>query len=126
LLVFIDDATGKLMQLRFCERETSSYSTVCAGISRPTAVPLPSTRQDTVFRMNRDAQGGQGMTRSVVLLAELNIEIICANSIQLRAGGTVNRTLQTAGEELRLDVSRHGMATRSSLSAASPTTCIAG
>jgi hypothetical protein len=36
LLVFIDDATGKLM-----------HSTVCAGISKPTAVPLPFTRTST-------------------------------------------------------------------------------
>ena len=39
----------------------------------------------SVFRINRDAQGGQGMTQFGRALAELNIEIICANSSQARA-----------------------------------------
>jgi hypothetical protein len=48
LLVFIDDATLKLMQLRFVPSEsTSSYFDCSRGISRPTAVPLPSTRTST-------------------------------------------------------------------------------
>ena len=48
LLVFIDDATGKLMQLRFVPSEsTSSYFDCLRGISTPTAAPLPSTRTST-------------------------------------------------------------------------------
>jgi hypothetical protein len=35
----------------------------------------------SVFRINRDAQGGSGMTQFGRALAELNIEIICANDI---------------------------------------------
>src|SRR4051794_38562025 len=50
----------------------------------------------TVFRVNRpDAMGGSGMTQFGRALAELNIEILCANSSQ--AKGRVeraNRTLQ--------------------------------
>jgi len=50
----------------------------------------------TVFQVNKpDAQGGQGMTQFGRALAELNIEILCANSSQ--AKGRVeraNRTLQ--------------------------------
>jgi hypothetical protein len=59
----------------------------------------------SVFRINRDAQGGSGMTQFGRALAELNIEIICANSSQ--AKGRVeraNRTLQDRlVKELRLE-----------------------
>jgi hypothetical protein len=34
-----------------------------------------------VFRINRDAKGGSGMTQFGRALAELNIEIICANPL---------------------------------------------
>lgn len=58
-----------------------------------------------VFRINREAQGGSGMTQFGRALAELNIEIICANSSQ--AKGRVkraNRTLQDRlVKELRLE-----------------------
>jgi uncharacterized protein (TIGR03435 family) len=59
----------------------------------------------SVFRINRDAQGGSGITQFGRALAELNIEIICANSSQ--AKGRVeraNRTLQDRlVKELRLE-----------------------
>ena len=59
----------------------------------------------SIFRVNRpEAKGGQGMTQFGRALAELNIEIICANSSQ--AKGRVeraNRTLQDRlVKELRL------------------------
>ena len=59
----------------------------------------------TVFRVAKpDTKGGQGMTQFGRALAELNIEIICANSSQ--AKGRVeraNRTLQDRlVKELRL------------------------
>ena len=60
----------------------------------------------SVFRVNKpDAKGGSGMTQFGRALAELNIEIICANSSQ--AKGRVeraNRTLQDRlVKELRLE-----------------------
>lgn len=49
----------------------------------------------TVFRINREARGGAGMTQFGRALAELNIEIICANSSQAKGCvERVNRTLQ--------------------------------
>ena len=58
-----------------------------------------------MFRMNRDAQGGQGMTQFGRALAELNIEIICANSSQAKGRvERINRTLQDRlVKALRLD-----------------------
>jgi transposase len=107
LLVFIDDATGKLMQLRFVPSEsTSSYFDCLRGYLEAHGCPVAFySDKHTVFRMNRDAQGGQGMTQFGRALAELNIEIICANSSQAKGRvERVNRTLQDRlVKELRLD-----------------------
>ncbi len=106
LLVFIDDATGKLMQLRFVPSEsTSSYFDCLRGYLEAHGCPVAFySDKHTVFRMNRDAQGGQGMTQFGRALAELNIEIICANSSQAKGRvERVNRTLQDRlVKELRL------------------------
>jgi hypothetical protein len=59
----------------------------------------------TVFRINRsNAPGGTGITQFGRALAELNIEIICANSSQAKGRvERVNRTLQDRlVKELRL------------------------
>ncbi len=107
LLVFIDDATGKLMQLRFVSSEsTSSYFDCLRGYLQAHGCPVAFySDKHTVFRINRDAKGGQGMTQFGRALAELNIEIMCANSSQAKGRvERVNRTLQDRlVKELRLD-----------------------
>jgi hypothetical protein len=108
LLVFIDDATGKLMQLRFAPSEnTSSYFDCLRGYLETHGCPVAFySDKHTVFRVNKpDAQGGSGMTQFGRALAELNIEIICANSSQAKGRvERVNRTLQDRlVKELRLD-----------------------
>src|ERR1700688_4562479 len=107
LLVFIDDATGKLMQLRFVPSEsTSSYFDCLRGYLDAPGCPVAFySDKHTVFRINRDAKGGAGMTQFGRALAELNIEIICANSSQAKGRvERVNRTLQDRlVKELRLD-----------------------
>lgn len=107
LLVFIDDATSKLMQLRFVPSEsTDSYFAALDGYLTRHGCPTAFySDKHTVFRVNRpDAKGGSGMTQFGRALAELNIEILCANSSQ--AKGRVeraNRTLQDRlVKELRL------------------------
>jgi hypothetical protein len=98
LLVFIDDATSKLMQLRFVPSEsTDSYFAALDGYLTTHGCPTAFySDKHTVFHVNRpDAKGGSGMTQFGRALAELNIEILCANSSQ--AKGRVeraNRTLQ--------------------------------
>jgi hypothetical protein len=107
LLVFIDDATSKLMQLRFVPSEsTSSYFDCLRGYLDAHGCPVAFySDKHTVFRINRDAQGGPGMTQFGRALAELNIEIMCANSSQAKGRvERVNRTLQDRlVKELRLD-----------------------
>jgi hypothetical protein len=107
LLVFIDDATSKLMQLRFVPSEsTDSYFGALQGYLNDHGCPVAFySDKHTVFRVNKpDAKGGSGMTQFGRALAELNIEILCANSSQ--AKGRVeraNRTLQDRlVKELRL------------------------
>ena len=107
LLVFIDDATSKLMQLRFVPSEsTDSYFAALKEYVNEHGCPVAFySDKHTVFRVNKpDAKGGSGMTQFGRALAELNIEILCANSSQ--AKGRVeraNRTLQDRlVKELRL------------------------
>jgi hypothetical protein len=98
LIVFIDDATSKVMQLRFVPSEsTDSYFEVLRGYLDVHGCPVAFySDKHSVFRINKpEVKGGQGMTQFGRALAELNIEILCANSSQ--AKGRVeraNRTLQ--------------------------------
>lgn len=107
LLVFIDDATSTLMELRFVKSEsTFSYFEALEGYlfqhGRPVAF---YSDKHSVFRVAKQgAKSGHGMTQFGRALNELNIEILCANSSQ--AKGRVeraNRTLQDRlVKELRL------------------------
>ncbi|ALG75617.1 transposase [Azospirillum thiophilum] len=107
LLVFIDDATGRLMQLRFAVSESAfSYFEALEGYLNAHGRPLSFySDKYSVFRVSqRKAKGGQGMTQFGRALAELNIEILCANSSQAKGRvERVNRTLQDRlVKELRL------------------------
>ena len=98
LLVFIDDATGRLMQLRFVPSESAfAYFEALQGYLETHGCPVAFySDKHSVFRVARkDAKGGQGMTQFGRALAELNIEILCANSSQAKGRvERVNRTLQ--------------------------------
>jgi len=108
LLVFIDDATGTLMQLRFVRSESAfTYFEALELYLGAHGAPIAFySDKHSVFRVaKKDAKGGQGMTQFGRALSELNIEILCANSSQ--AKGRVeraNRTLQDRlVKELRLE-----------------------
>ena len=98
LLVFIDDATGRLMQLRFVPSESAfAYFEALQGYLEAHGCPVAFySDKHSVFRVARkEAKGGQGMTQFGRALAELNIEILCANSSQAKGRvERVNRTLQ--------------------------------
>ncbi|GLO72635.1 transposase [Phaeobacter inhibens] len=107
LLVFIDDATSTLMELRFVKSEsTFSYFEALESYLLQHGRPVAFySDKHTVFRVSKtDAKNGAGMTQFGRALNELNIEILCANSSQ--AKGRVeraNRTLQDRlVKELRL------------------------
>lgn len=98
LLVFVDDATGRLMQLRFVRSESafSYFEALALYLERHGAPIAFYSDKHSVFRVARkDAKGGQGMTQFGRALCELNIEILCANSSQAKGRvERMNRTLQ--------------------------------
>jgi hypothetical protein len=101
LLVFIDDATGRLMQLRFAPSESAfTYFEALKGYLEAHGCPVAFySDRHSIFRVTRkDAKGGQGMTQFGRALAELDIEILCANSSQ--AKGRVERVNRTSQDRL--------------------------
>ena len=100
LLVFIDDATSRLMQLRFVPSEsTSSYFEALQGYLQTHGCPVAFySDKHSVFRMNRDATGGQGMTQFGRALAELNIRNPLRELSQ--AKGRVERASRTLQDRL--------------------------
>jgi transposase len=101
LLVFIDDATSQLMQLRFVRTEsTFAYFDAVRAYLETLGKPVAFyTDKHVVFRVNkRDARRGDGMTQFGRALHGLNIDLICANSSQ--AKGRVERAHKTLQDRL--------------------------
>src|SRR5512132_645633 len=112
LLVFIDDATGRLMHLQFVESEsTFAYFDAARAYLEAWGKPVAFySDKHGVFRVNqRGALGGDGMTQFGRALHALNIDIICANTSQ--AKGRVERAHKTLQDrlvkELRADRCAH-------------------
>jgi transposase len=108
LIVFIDDATGRLVALQFAQSESAfAYFEALKGYLTSHGRPLAFySDKHSVFRVSKpQAQGGQGMTQFGRALSELGIEILCANSSQAKGRvERVNRTLQDRlVKELRLE-----------------------
>ena len=107
LLVFIDDATGKLQHLRFCESEsTFDYMISTRLYVEQHGKPLAFySDKHSVFRVNQSSKKDTRITQFGRVLSTLKIDIIFANSPQ--AKGRVeraNRTLQDRLiKEMRLE-----------------------
>jgi len=83
LLVFVDDATSRLMHLQFVESEsTFAYFRAARAYLQAWGKPVAFySDKHGVFRVNHPgALGGDGMTQLGRALHALNIDIICANS----------------------------------------------
>src|ERR1700730_632290 len=101
LLVFIDDATSRLMQLQFVESEsTFAYFHAARAYLEAWGKPVAFySDKHGVFRVNHPgALGGDGMTQFGRALHALNIDIICANSSP--AKGRVERAHKTLQDRL--------------------------
>lgn len=110
LLVFIDDATGKLMQLRFVRSESAfSYFEALELYLKDHGAPIAFySDKHSVFRVaKKDAKGGQGITQFGRALCELNIEILCANSSQAKGRGGEPRACDSPWPALRDPGSPH-------------------
>jgi hypothetical protein len=105
LIVFIDDATSRLVALQFVKAETTAaYFAVAKAYFERCGLPLAFySDRYSVFRVNTPSAGDQ-QTQFGRAMEELDIALICANSPQ--AKGRVeraNRTLQDRlVKELRL------------------------
>ncbi len=107
LLVFVDDATGQLVGMRFCESEsTFEYMQLAKSYLLEYGKPVALySDKHSVFRVNKvGATHGEGLTQFGRALHDLNIESICANSAPAkgrveRANGTLQDRLV---KELRL------------------------
>jgi len=100
LLVFIDDATGRLMQLRFVPSESAmAYFLATRGYIEQHGKPIAFySDKHTVFRSNHKDPLSEGMTQYGRALHELNIDILCANVPE--AKGRVERAHKTLQDRL--------------------------
>lgn len=101
LLVFVDDATSRLMYLQFVEAETTfNYFAAVRSYLLEFGKPLAFySDKFGVFRVNiPNALSGTGLTQFGRALKELDIELICAHSPQ--AKGRVERANQTLQDRL--------------------------
>ena len=110
LLVFIDDATGKLVQLRFVDSESFfSYCEAAEGYFRQSGKPVAFySDKNSIFRVNQPSVGTRlGLSQFGRALLELGIEIICANTPQ--AKGRVERVIQTLQDRLPKEMRLRGI-----------------
>jgi len=101
LLVYIDDATGRLMELYFTPGETTfSYFAATERYLTRYGKPVAFySDKNSIFKVNiKNALTGTGMTQFGRAMKELDIEIICANTPQ--AKGRVERVIQVMQDRL--------------------------
>lgn len=101
LLVYIDDATGRLMELYFTPAEsTFSYYTATRRYLAHHGLPVAFySDRHGIFKVNiKNALSGSGLTQFGRAMKHLDIEIICANSPQ--AKGRVERVIETLQDRL--------------------------
>ena len=122
LLVFIDDATSRLMHLQFVQSEsTFAYFNATQWYLEQHGKPIAFyTDKHAVFRVNKAAGlHGDGMTQLGRALKALTIEIICANSSQ--AKGRVERANKTPQDRLVKELRLAGISTMEAGNAFVPT-----
>lgn len=112
LLVFIDDATGRLMNLRFSETESAiDYMVTTREYLEAHGKPLAfySDRHAVFHNSNKNAVEAKNPTQYGRILKELGIDLICANSSQ--AKGRVERANLTLQDRLIKEMRLQGINT---------------
>lgn len=107
VIVFIDDATSKIVAIHFAPRETTvAYFTAATSYFNRYGRPLAFySDKHSIFRVNiPESEKGTGKTQFGRAMEDLDIELICAHSPQAkgrveRANGTLQDRLV---KELRL------------------------
>lgn len=111
LIVFIDDATGRLTALRFAPAETTrAYVETLRDHVLAHGVPLAFySDRHGIFRINaKNVDTGDGMTAFNRVTERLGIEQICASTPQ--AKGRVERANQTLQDRLIKEMRLAGVA----------------
>jgi transposase len=112
LLVYIDDATGQLLELWFVPDETSfAYFEASRHYFERYGKPVAFySDKHGIFRVNQEQTVGlgRGLTQFGRAMQELDIQIICANSPQ--AKGRVERANQTLQDRLVKELRLQGIA----------------
>jgi transposase len=100
LLVFIDDATSKLLHLRFEETETTEgYFRAMLGYIKQYGLPIALySDKHGIFRVNAKETIHEGETQFKRAIDNLDVRIIYANSAE--AKGRVERANQTLQDRL--------------------------
>jgi hypothetical protein len=111
LLVYVDDATSSLMELRFAESEsTFDYFAATRSYLEHHGKPVAFySDRLSVFHVCKgdQAAGGRGVSQFGRAMTDLNIEIICANSPQ--AKGRVERSNLTLQDRLVKELRLRGI-----------------
>ena len=110
LLVFIDDATGKVVELRFVDRESFfSYAQAAEDYFKRCGKPVAFySDKHGIFRVNLPSAGSRdALTQFGRAMQELEIQIICANTPQ--AKGRVERVNQTLQDRLVKEMRLRGI-----------------
>jgi hypothetical protein len=100
-LVYVDDATGKLMELRVCESESafSYFHATRSYLGRHGKPVALYSDKDGVFRVNaQKPKAGNGFAQFGRAMSDLNIDAICA--ITPAAKGRGERAHQTLQDRL--------------------------
>src|SRR4051812_37749346 len=112
LLVYVDDATGRLMELRFVEVESAFdyFASTRPYLERHGKPVAFYSDKHSIFRVYHEGSTGRarGVTQFGRALTELNIDIICANSPQ--AKGRVERMNKTLQDRLVKELRLRGIA----------------
>jgi transposase len=111
LLVYIDDATGQLMELWFVPEETTfAYFEASRHYFERYGKPVAFySDKHGIFRVNQERTVGlsSGLTQFGRAMQELDIQIICANTPQ--AKGRIERANQTLQDRLVKELRLRGI-----------------
>jgi hypothetical protein len=120
-LVYIDDATGRLMELYFARSEsTFDYFEATQRYLRAHGKPVAFySDKASIFRVNaKDPKAGDGFTQFARAMFDLNIDTICANTPA--AKGRVERAHQTLQDRLVKEFRLRAIQTREAANAYAP------
>jgi transposase len=119
LLVYIDDATGKLMELWFVKQESFfAYGTASRHYFERYGKPVAFySDKHSIFRNNNEQflSRGAGLTQFGRAMHELDIQILCANTPQ--AKGRIERANQTLQDRLVKELRLRGLSDMDSANA---------